>query len=239
MHSYWLLPTDYRLLTRLWRERMATTEQTATPLAANAVRTRRWGSTQARADARLGIALVAPAVITIIVIAFYPLLRSIWDSMHKTQPALREPAAPADLAPELHGHPPGRALAQRALGNRARRLRLGRRRTRARHDHRAAAQPRLPRARDRARLDPRAVGDHDRRLGADLGMDLRRALRRLQRHPDAAPHHRQADHLPRPTEYHDLGDDRRGNLEDDALHGAPPDGRDATDPRRSLRGGGD
>jgi multiple sugar transport system permease protein len=62
---------------------MATTEQTATPIAATPPRARRWGSTQARADARLGIALVAPAVITIIVIAFYPLLRSIWDSMHK------------------------------------------------------------------------------------------------------------------------------------------------------------
>ena len=62
---------------------MATTEQTAAPLAATPPRTRRWGSSQSRADARLGIALVAPAVITIIVIAFYPLLRSIWDSMHK------------------------------------------------------------------------------------------------------------------------------------------------------------
>jgi len=62
---------------------MASTEQTATPRATNVARARRWGSSQARADARLGIALVAPAVITIILIAFYPLLRSIWDSMHK------------------------------------------------------------------------------------------------------------------------------------------------------------
>jgi multiple sugar transport system permease protein len=62
---------------------MATTEQSAAPLAATPPRTRRWGSTQARADARLGIALVATAVITIILIAFYPLLRSIWDSKHK------------------------------------------------------------------------------------------------------------------------------------------------------------
>ncbi len=62
---------------------MATTEQTAAPRAANVARTRRWGSSQARADARLGLALVTPAVITIIAIACYPLLRSIWDSMHK------------------------------------------------------------------------------------------------------------------------------------------------------------
>ncbi len=62
---------------------MASTDQTATPLTVEVVRTRRWGSSQSRADARLGIALVAPAVITIIAIAFYPLLRSIWDSMHK------------------------------------------------------------------------------------------------------------------------------------------------------------
>jgi len=62
---------------------MASTEQSATRIAANPARARRWGSSQSRADARLGIALVAPAVITIIAIAFYPLLRSIWDSMHK------------------------------------------------------------------------------------------------------------------------------------------------------------
>ncbi|MCA1668576.1 MAG: sugar ABC transporter permease [Thermomicrobia bacterium] len=62
---------------------MAITEQTAAPLAAHPPRTRRRGSSQARADARLGFALVTPAVLTIIVIAFYPLLRSIWDSMHK------------------------------------------------------------------------------------------------------------------------------------------------------------
>ncbi len=62
---------------------MATSEQIAAPKAASASRTRRWGTAQAQADARLGIALVTPAVITIILIAFYPLLRSIWDSMHK------------------------------------------------------------------------------------------------------------------------------------------------------------
>jgi multiple sugar transport system permease protein len=59
------------------------TEQTAAPLAREAAPARRGRSTQAQADARLGIALVAPAVITIAVIAFYPLIRAIWDSMHK------------------------------------------------------------------------------------------------------------------------------------------------------------
>ena len=62
---------------------MASTEQTAAPIATSADRTRHRRSSQARADARLGIALATPAVVTIILIAFYPLLRSIWDSMHQ------------------------------------------------------------------------------------------------------------------------------------------------------------
>src|SRR5215471_3149951 len=63
--------------------RMATTRQTAAPVAAQASQLRRRRSTQARADARLGIALVTPAVLTIIVVAFYPLGHAIWDSLHK------------------------------------------------------------------------------------------------------------------------------------------------------------
>jgi multiple sugar transport system permease protein len=59
------------------------TEQTAAPIARDAAHTRRRRSTQAHADARLGIALVVPAVLTVAVIAFYPLMRAIWDSMHK------------------------------------------------------------------------------------------------------------------------------------------------------------
>lgn len=57
------------------------TEETATTTV-GAVTARRRRSTQAQADARLGFALVAPAVITIILVAFYPLGRSVWDSMH-------------------------------------------------------------------------------------------------------------------------------------------------------------
>jgi ABC-type sugar transport system permease subunit len=62
---------------------MAATDRTAVPLTGKAVRMKRGRSTQAQADARLGITLVAPAVVTIMVIAFYPLIRCIWDSMHK------------------------------------------------------------------------------------------------------------------------------------------------------------
>src|SRR5690349_4593382 len=62
---------------------MSSTEQSAGQIVIGASRARRRRSTQAQADARLGIALVAPAVITIILVAFYPLGRSIWDSMHK------------------------------------------------------------------------------------------------------------------------------------------------------------
>lgn len=35
------------------------------------------------ADARLGIALIAPAVLTVLVIIFYPLILAVWDSMHR------------------------------------------------------------------------------------------------------------------------------------------------------------
>jgi multiple sugar transport system permease protein len=63
---------------------MATTEQTQTAAVTHdTARVRRRKSTQAQADARLGIGLVVPAVITIVVIAFYPLMRAIWDSMHR------------------------------------------------------------------------------------------------------------------------------------------------------------
>ena len=61
---------------------MATTQQTTARPEAGTVARRRRRSTQANADARLGIALVAPAVITIMVVAFYPLLRAILDSLH-------------------------------------------------------------------------------------------------------------------------------------------------------------
>lgn len=74
---------------------MASTEKTATSLTATPSRTRSRPSMQANADARLGIALVAPAVITIILIAFYPLIRAIWDSMHKIN--LRFANAPQPL----------------------------------------------------------------------------------------------------------------------------------------------
>src|SRR3954447_21894387 len=60
---------------------MSTTEQT-TAAAAGTVITRRRRATQTQADARLGILLVAPAVITIAVIAFYPLGWAIWNSLH-------------------------------------------------------------------------------------------------------------------------------------------------------------
>src|SRR5438874_376466 len=62
---------------------MASRQQTAASAVTGAAVTRRRRSTQAQADARLGIALAAPAVLTIIMVAFYPLGRSIWDSMHK------------------------------------------------------------------------------------------------------------------------------------------------------------
>ncbi len=62
---------------------MATTEGTTAPAAAAATIHRRHKSTQAQADARLGLILVAPAVLTIAVIAFYPLIRAIVNSLHK------------------------------------------------------------------------------------------------------------------------------------------------------------
>lgn len=62
---------------------MATTEQTGAPVAAGlatARRRRRW-SAQARAEARLGLALMAPAMLTIILIAFLPLARAFYLSL--------------------------------------------------------------------------------------------------------------------------------------------------------------
>src|SRR5262245_23345415 len=68
-------------------------------------------------------------------------------------------------------------------------------------------------------------------------MDLRPPLRRLQRHPAQPTRDRQADRLPLPVRPDHLGDDRRGGLEDDPLHGAAPVGGPATHPWRRLRGG--
>jgi len=62
---------------------MASRQQTAASSVVGTATKGKRRSTQAAADARLGIALAAPAVITIILVAFYPLGRSIWDSMHK------------------------------------------------------------------------------------------------------------------------------------------------------------
>ncbi len=54
---------------------------TATPQARGG--TRRGLSSQARGDRNLGLLLVLPAVLTIVLIAMYPLLRAIWDSLHR------------------------------------------------------------------------------------------------------------------------------------------------------------
>ncbi|HET8629221.1 MAG TPA: sugar ABC transporter permease [Thermomicrobiales bacterium] len=62
---------------------MSTPQVVAPPVARVAARARRRWSAQERADARLGVALVVPAMLTIAAVAFLPLARAFWLSLFK------------------------------------------------------------------------------------------------------------------------------------------------------------
>ncbi len=56
-------------------------------------RRHRGGGGRARADRRLGYALVAPVIILLLAITAYPLLYNLWNSFHSVNLSYRQPVA--------------------------------------------------------------------------------------------------------------------------------------------------
>ena len=100
--------------------------------------------------------------------------------------------------------------------------RLGTSRDRPRHGRRAGAQRPFPRPRPDPRRGADPLGDPDRRLGQDVGLDVQRPVRHHQRHPASG-----SALIAQPIAWtaiagHRAGrGDHRRHLEDDAVHGAP------------------